>query len=42
MQLNREGRFRAKVLEIGISESGDNKLATVAVRFGIEEEIQNG
>jgi hypothetical protein len=42
MQANREGRFRARVIDVGVNETGPNKLCTVVLRFGLTEEYANG
>lgn len=39
---NREGRFKATILEHGVSESGPNKLATFICRFQLVMELING
>jgi len=42
MFANREGRFRAEVIEKGVAETGENKLTTVTLKFLLEEEyIEN-
>ena len=38
---NREGRFNAVALEIGVGETGDNKLATVVARYSLREQIHD-
>ena len=35
MNANREGRFRARVMDVGVNETGPNKLCTVILRFGL-------
>jgi len=42
MQADREGRFRARVMDVGVNETGPNKLCTVVLRFGLTEEYDNG
>lgn len=39
MLVNREGRFKARILESGVSETGNNHLTTFTARFGIEQEL---
>lgn len=39
---NREGRFRATILDRGISLTGQNKLTTAVLHFKITEELLNG
>ncbi|MBK8915024.1 MAG: hypothetical protein IPM64_10570 [Phycisphaerales bacterium] len=39
---NREGRFKATILEHGVAETGQNKLATFVVRFQLVQELING
>ncbi|TWT40486.1 hypothetical protein RAS1_41970 [Phycisphaerae bacterium RAS1] len=39
---NREGRFKATILEHGVAETGQNKLATFVVRFQLIQELING
>ena len=39
---NREGLFHAQPLEIGVAETGPNKLATCTMRFGLFEELVQG
>lgn len=38
---NREGRFKANILEHGVAETGSSKLATFICRFGLLEELVN-
>lgn len=38
---NREGRFKANILEHGVAETGPNKLATFICKFGLLEELVN-
>jgi hypothetical protein len=35
---SREGRFRARVIERGVSQQGENKLATAVLKFALTEE----
>jgi len=42
MQANREGRFRARVTDVGVNETGPNKLCTVVLRFALVEEYDKG
>jgi hypothetical protein len=42
MQANREGRFRARVMDVGVNETGPNKLCTVVLRFALVEEYDKG
>ena len=42
MFANREGRFRAEVIEKGVAETGENKLTTVTLKFLLEEEYKDG
>jgi hypothetical protein len=39
---NREGRFKANILEHGVAETGPNKLATLVCRFQLAQELING
>jgi hypothetical protein len=39
---NREGRFKAQVLEHGVDETGPNRLATFVCKFGLTEELSGG
>ena len=39
---NREGRFKATILEHGVSETGPNNLATFVCRFQLIQELGNG
>lgn len=39
---NREGRFKATILEHGVAETGPNKLATFVCRFQLTQELING
>lgn len=39
---NREGRFKATILEHGVAETGPNKLATFVCRFQLIQELING
>lgn len=39
---NREGRFKASIIEHGVAETGPNKLATFICKFGLTEELVNG
>lgn len=39
---NREGRFKAQVLEHGVDETGPNRLATFVCKFGLTEELTSG
>jgi hypothetical protein len=36
---NREGRFKAVILEHGVAETGKNNLATFVCRFQLEDEL---
>lgn len=38
---NREGRFKATILEHGVAETGPNKLATFVCRFQLVQELIN-
>lgn len=38
---NREGRFKANILEHGVAETGPNKLATFICKFGLLAELAN-
>lgn len=38
MLLNREGHFKARILEAGVSETGSNQLVTFVARFAIDQE----
>jgi hypothetical protein len=38
---NREGRFKATILEHGVAETGPNKLATFVCRFQLTQELIN-
>jgi len=38
MNANREGRFRACVMDVGVNETGPNKLCTIVLRLGLTEE----
>ena len=38
---NREGRFKAQVIDKGVAPSGDNKLTTLTVRFALYHELGN-
>lgn len=42
MLANREGRFKATILEHGVAETGPNKLATFVCRFQLSQELING
>ena len=42
MKLSREGKFKAVVLDMGISQTGPNELVTVTVEYGIAAELRNG
>jgi len=42
MQPDRDGRFRACVLDRGVNETGPNKLCTLVLRLGLTEEYVNG
>jgi hypothetical protein len=42
MNANREGRFRARAMDVGVNETGPNKLCTVILRFGLTEEYVDG
>jgi hypothetical protein len=39
---NREGRFKATILEHGVAETGPNNLATFVCQFQLVEELANG
>lgn len=39
---NREGRFKAFILEQGVAETGPNNLATFICKFGLTDELVNG
>lgn len=39
---NREGRFKAAILEHGVAETGPNHLATFVCKFRLTEELVNG
>lgn len=39
---NRAGKFRAEILDAGIVESGDNKLATVILKLHLVDELLGG
>ena len=39
---NREGRFKAAILEHGVNETGPNNLATFVCRFRLNQELVNG
>lgn len=39
---DREGRFRAGILEHGVAETGPNNLATFVCKFGLIDELVNG
>lgn len=39
---NREGRFKAIIVEYGVSETGQNHLATWTAKFRLLEELANG
>ena len=39
---NREGRFKATILEHGVAETGPNNLATFICRFRLTQELGNG
>lgn len=39
---NREGRFKAYVIEHGVSETGPNNLATFICKFGLQDELVSG
>lgn len=41
MLLNREGRFKARIIEHGVDETGPNKLVTFTARFQVEQEYRN-
>ena len=36
---NREGRFKATILEHGVAETGPNRLATFVCKFALQEEL---
>jgi hypothetical protein len=38
----REGRFKAVIIERGVDETGQNKLATFIARFRLTDELVNG
>ena len=42
MKADREGRFRAHVMDVGVNETGPNKLCTIVLRFALIEEYANG
>jgi len=42
MNANREGRFRACVMDVGVNETGPNKLCTIVLRLGLTEEYADG
>lgn len=42
MLANREGRFRARVMDVGVNATGPNKLCTVVLRFALVEEHADG
>lgn len=42
MHANREGRFRARVIDVGVNATGPNKLCTIVLRFGLTEEYADG
>jgi len=42
MHATREGRFRARVMDVGVNATGPNKLCTVVMRFGLTEEYADG
>jgi len=42
MNANREGRFRAHVMDVGVNETGPNKLCTLILRFGLIDEYADG
>ena len=42
MHADREGRFRARVMDVGVNATGPNKLCTVVLRFGLTEEYADG
>ena len=42
MHADREGRFRARVMDVGVNATGPNKLCTVVLRFGLTEEFAAG
>jgi hypothetical protein len=39
---NREGRFKANIIEHGVAETGPNNLATFVCKFGLIQELANG
>lgn len=39
---NREGRFKARIVEHGLDETGKSKLATFVARFELDQELVNG
>ncbi len=39
---NRDGRFKAAIIEHGVAETGPNNLATFVCRFRLVEELVNG
>ncbi|WP_428937792.1 hypothetical protein [Fontivita pretiosa] len=39
---DREGRFKATILEHGVAETGPNNLATFVCQFGLIQELVNG
>jgi hypothetical protein len=39
---DREGRFKATILEHGVAETGPNNLATFVCKFGLTDELVNG
>jgi hypothetical protein len=39
---NREGRFKASILDHGVSETGPNKLATFVCQYRLQSELING
>lgn len=42
MLLNRDGRFKARLIERGVGETGPNKLVTFTARFLVEQEYRDG
>ena len=42
MHADREGRFRARVMDVGVNATGPNKLCTVVLRFALTEEYAGG
>jgi hypothetical protein len=39
---NREGRFKANIIEHGVAETGPSNLATFVCKFGLIQELANG